>query len=221
MADVTVASVMTTRLVTVQPDAPLRELVSVLAEGRVSAVPVVDRHGQPVGVVSTAQLAAGREFDGGPRGDGRRTAAELMTTPVRAVHADEPVTFVAQVLAKAGVRRLFVVNRDSRLVGVVARRDLLRVYLGGDDQLRTQVVELLAAAGLAPAGVEVRVDAGVVTVDGEVERHSVAGKIVRLVRTLPDVVDVRDNLRCAVGVGMTQHGLTARPKTMFKQLVRL
>lgn len=116
VAELTVASVMTTRVVSVTPETPLRELAATMAEARVGAVPVVDRLGQPVGVVSRAELATRR---------GTR-AAELMTTPVRAIHADEPVSFVARLLARPRIRRLLVINWDGRLVGVVTRRDLAR-----------------------------------------------------------------------------------------------
>jgi CBS domain-containing protein len=116
----TVASVMTTRVVTVEPGTSLRELISTMSEARLHAVPVVNRLRQPVGVVSAADLIPEQS----PlRGRGR-TAEELMGTPVRAIHADEPVGFAACLLAKAAIRRLFVVNWDSCLVGVVARCDL-------------------------------------------------------------------------------------------------
>jgi len=212
MVETTVASVMTTKVTTVVPDTPFRELVALMAENGVSAVPVVATDGRAVGVVSEADLLAKQEFHGGqdelPHGDraGRerwyralaRNAAEVMTTPVRAVHADEPVSSAARLLAKAGIRRLFVVDRDGRLVGVVSRRDLLHVYLETDDDLRDRVAEMLVAAGVAPGAVEVRVDAGVVTVDGEVRRRGLADAAVRMVRALPGVVGVRDNLRHVV-----------------------
>jgi CBS domain-containing protein len=196
VAELTVASVMTTRLVTAAPETPLQELVARMAAVRVRAVPVVDRHRQPVGVVSGADLAPRRDAPGGRAR--RRSAADLMTTPVRAVHADEPVSFAARLLTKAAIRRLFVVDWDSRLVGVVARRDLLRVYVRGDDELRTRIAELLRAAEIAPGAVDVRVDAGVAVVDGVVTRRCVAGRIVRMVRALPGVLGVRDNLRYLV-----------------------
>jgi len=116
-----------------------------MTEARIDAIPVVDSLGQPVGVVSRADLVP-EQGHGSPG----RTAAELMTAPVRAVHADEPVAFVAQVLAKTGIRRLFVVNWDSRLVGVVARQDLLRVHPRDDAELSTRIVELLDDAEFAP-----------------------------------------------------------------------
>jgi CBS domain-containing protein len=188
VGELTVASVMTTPVVTVEPETPLQELVAKMTEVGVRAVPVVDRRGLPIGVVSRSDLVpqqrVPRHEEVRPHGDraGRqrwqrsqgRSAAELMTTPVRAVHAHEPVSFAARLLAKARIRRLFVINWDSRLVGVVARRDLLRAYLRGDDELRTQIVDLLHAAEITPGAVDVRVDAGVVTVGGAVARHGLA-----------------------------------------------
>jgi CBS domain-containing protein len=187
VAELTVASVMTTRLVTVAPETPFQELVARMTAVRVRAVPVVDRYRQPIGVVSGADLAPRRDAPG-------RSAADVMTTPVRAVHADEPVSFAARLLGKSGIHRLFVVNWDSRLVGVVARRDLLRVYVLSDDELRTRIGELLRTAEIEPGAVDVRVDAGVAVVEGVVTRRCVAGKIVRMVRALPGVLGVRDNL---------------------------
>jgi CBS domain-containing protein len=210
--EMTVASVMTTNVVTAMPHTPFRELVAAMADNEVSAVPVLDPDGRPIGVVSEADLLAKQEFHGGldelPRGDraGRErwyramalNAAEVMTSPVRAVRADESVSGAARLLAKTGVRRLFVIDRDGRLAGVVSRRDLLRVYLRDDAELRARVAELLVAAGVAPGAVEVRVEAGVVTVDGEVARRGLADAAVRMVRALPGVVGVRDNIRYLV-----------------------
>lgn len=185
----TVASVMTKNVVTVAPDTPFRELVEALTGNEISALPVLDRHGRPIGVVSEVDLLAKQEFHSG------RNAAEVMTTPVRAVHADEPVGYAARLLAKAGIRRLFVIDWDGRLTGVVSRRDLLRVYLCDDEELRARTAELLLVAGVAPGAVEVRVQAGMVTVDGAVTRRGLADAAVRMVRALPGVVCVRDNVR--------------------------
>jgi CBS domain-containing protein len=210
--ETTVASVLTANVVSVAPATPFRDLVATMAEHGVSALPVVDDHGRPIGVVSEADVLAKQEFHGGldelPHGDraGRerwyraqgRNAAEVMTTPVRCVHADEPVTAAARLLAEAGIRRLFVIDRDSHLVGVVSRRDLLRVYLCGDEELRARTAELLVKAGFSPDAIEVRITDGVATVDGEVAGRAEGAAALRLVRAVPGVVGVRDDLRYPV-----------------------
>jgi CBS domain-containing protein len=119
--EMTVASVMTRRVVTVVPEMPVGEVAAAMTETGLRDLPVVDGDGLPLGVVSEADLVLGPERWVRAQG---RNAAEVMSTPVRAVHADEPVSFVAGVLARTGLRRLFVTDWDGRLVGVVSWRDL-------------------------------------------------------------------------------------------------
>ncbi len=212
MDETTVASVMTKDVVTAVPETPFRDLVATMTEMSVSALPVVDKQGRPIGVVSEADVLAKQEFHGGgdepPRHDRAArerwyraqggNAAEVMTTPVRAVHADEPVSFAARLLAKSGIRRLFVVDWNGTLVGVVARRDLLKVYLSEDGELRARLVKMLTAATVSPEAVHVSVHAGLVTLDGEVSRRGLADAAVRMARATPGVVGVRNNLRYLV-----------------------
>jgi CBS domain-containing protein len=188
-----------------------RDLVETLTDKQISAVPVVDSAGQPVGVVSEADVLAKQEFHGGrddiPHDRASRerwyralahTAGEVMTTPVRTVHADEPLSVAARLLAEAKVRRLFVTDQDGRLVGVVSRRDLLRVYRHTDDELRARVEALLAEISVPPDAIQVRVEAGVVTVDGELDRRARVDATVRAVQALPGVVGVHNNVRYLV-----------------------
>lgn len=212
MREPTVAAVMTTRVVAVPPDTTFKDLATTLTRERISAVPVVDHAGRPIGVVSEADVLAKQEFHGGsdekPHGDraGRerwfraqaQTAAELMTTPVRSVRADEPLSAAARILAVAQIRRLFVTDPGGKLVGVVSRRDLLRIYDQSEDDLREQVEDMVEEVGVAPGAVEVRVAGGVVTLDGLLERRSLVDRVVRLVGALPGVVGVRNNLRYGV-----------------------
>jgi CBS domain-containing protein len=206
-----VASVMTTQVVTASPETLFRDLVETLTDKRISAVPVVDAAGRPVGVVSEADVLAKQEFHGGrdeiPHDRAGRdrwyralahTAGEVMTTPVRTVHADEPLSVAARQLAAEKVRRLFVTDHIGRLVGVVSRRDLLRVYRYTDDELCTRVEALLAEIGVPSGAIQVRVEAGVATVDGELDRRSRVDAAVRAVQALPGVVGVHNNLRYLV-----------------------
>ena len=65
MREPNVGSVMTTQVVTASPETLFRDLVETLTEKRISAVPVVDPAGRPVGVVSEADVLAKQEFHGG------------------------------------------------------------------------------------------------------------------------------------------------------------
>jgi CBS domain-containing protein len=185
MRAVTVADVMTRCPVSVRPDTPFRAVAAVLTGRRISAVPVVDDRGAPVGVVSESDLIEPR---------GRLTARELMSSPVTTVGADESLTTAARRLTSAGVRRLFVVV-DGRLAGVVARRDLLRNYLCADDVLRARVEEAVAplAAGRGEF-VNVTVEHGIVLLLGRVQWRREVGPVGAAAAEVPGVVEVRNRL---------------------------
>lgn len=212
MREPTVASVMTTTVITVTPETPFKDVVATLSGNGISAVPVVGPHGTVIGVVSEADVLPKQEFHGGAdpvphRVPRRRTrwfrslglcAAELMTTPVLTIGPDESVTLAARRLAENRVRRLFVVDADGRLVGVVSRRDILGTFLRADNDIRADVEEVVLGVPLGPAPestVSIDVHDGVVTVDGEVEKRSDTGVCVYLIRAVPGVVSVRSNLR--------------------------
>jgi len=97
----------------------------------------------------------------------------------------------------SGVRRLLVVDDNGRLIGILARRDMLRPYLRDDGQILDDVRhEILGRAlWLQPTDLDVTVDDGVVTLAGTVEQRSQAEIAVRLTHALPGVVAVEDRLR--------------------------
>ena len=212
MRSPTVTSVMTDEVISISSETPFKEIVELLIKHNISAVPVVDGDGVPVGVVSEADLMSKEEFEGGtePRpllaGPARRrrwrqstgtTAADLMHRPVLTVRADDLVPVAARKLAAAGVRRLFVVDAAGRLVGVVSRRDLLTLYLRSDEQLASEIMAnvLGAALWIEDDRVQVTVADGVVTLTGTLPRRSEADVTARLTRAQPGVIGVVDHLR--------------------------
>lgn len=182
---VTVADVMTRCPISVPVDAPFQTIAGALSHHRISAVPVVDRQGRPVGVVSGADLlGAGRDT----------TARELMTSPVRTVTAGVALPTASRVLVEAGVRRLFV-TEGGRLIGVVSRRDLLTTFLRDDDAIRDEVeqrVRPLLASRRAPF--QVSVHDGVVLLLGRAEWRGTVAVADERARAVPGVVDVRNRL---------------------------
>ena len=196
----TVRSVMTTPVIAVTADAPFKEIVQTLAEHRISAVPVVDAAGRVTGVVSEADLIRKEEMRGGldqvlttvhrvrSRKAHAGTAARLMTSPVITIGADATVEDAASKLCRACVRRLFVVEGDGRLTGVLARADVLRLFLVPDDLVRDRVLRAM------PGGVTATVDEGVVTLGGRVTRRSQAIAAIRIAWALPGVVGVAGSI---------------------------
>ena len=207
----TVADVMTTRVHMASPHTPFKLLVRMLEENRISAVPIVDHRGVPVGVVSESDLLlkerrAELEAGHGPmhlwqrRSDRAKAegvlAEDVMTAPAITVGADTLLTVAARKMQERNVRRLIVVDERGRIAGVVTRSDLLQIFLRSDEDLREELVDRIIPAVLpADAGsVEVDVQSNVITLSGEVDRRSDAEILTRLSREVDGVVDVVNRL---------------------------
>ncbi|HEY1420031.1 MAG TPA: CBS domain-containing protein [Candidatus Dormibacteraeota bacterium] len=206
-----VADVMTVRVHVASPDTPFKQLVHLIEDNRVSAVPIVDEVGIPVGIVSEhdlllkerrQELEAGRQLLHPMRMRRQRTkagglaAADLMTTPVITVASDTTLPRAAHRMQQSNVRRLVVVDEHGQIAGIVSRSDLLQVFLRTDAELKEEVTSSIIPLLLLdePPGVEVKVRSNVVTLSGEVDRKTDAAILARLTRELDGVVEVVDRL---------------------------
>lgn len=205
-----VDDVMTTAVVTVAQSTPYREVVDLLVGHRFSAVPVVDDFQRVTGVVSEADLLrkieyAGREeprlFEGRRRRGERtkasaRTAAELMSAPPVVVPAGMSLAAAARLMDSEAVKRLPVVDDLGRLIGIVTRGDLLKVHLRPDDEILADVESAVLRRFLVEEIDTVRatVRDGVVTLTGRVDRLSSKDIADRMIRQIPGVVAVADEL---------------------------
>ncbi|MEV4143787.1 CBS domain-containing protein [Amycolatopsis sp. NPDC049691] len=200
-----VGSVMTTEVATVGPDTPFKAVAVLLASWNISGAPVVDEDGRVLGVVSQGDLLE-HEAPHGPLKPGSRQAkrkagaafvADLMTKPAVTVRSADDVTVAAKLLEEHHFHRLPVVDDLGKLVGVVSRSDLLRVFLRTDREIREEVRDevLLREMALDPSSLYVAVHNGIVTLDGTVERTSMIPVITALVRRVDGVVEVRQSLK--------------------------
>ena len=213
MKHCTVAAVMTTDVVTVTTEEPFKNLASLFVDQRISALPVIGRNGRLAGIVSESDLLekAERQADPGgrrPRRDRRAArakaaadcASEVMTTHVVTVRPDTTVAEAARVMGRHQVTCLPVVDEADRLHGIVSPRDLLRVFLRPDVEIRDDIYDevLTRTLGTNPVLVTVNVRNGMVTLTGEVERKSMIPLVLPLVRAVDGVVDVEADLQYAV-----------------------
>jgi CBS domain-containing protein len=145
--------VMTANPVSIREELTVHEAVVFLTERRISAAPVINEAGRPVGVISEAdilrhdrehadhlywlpQKLVDRELTlgSGEHLDGRSFEVEvpdvtrvkdIMNPVIYAVRRDTPITEVVSQLCKRRIHRLFVVDEDGSLVGVITTLDLL------------------------------------------------------------------------------------------------
>jgi CBS domain-containing protein len=145
----TAADLMTPNPVSLREKATIAEAAAFLTERGISAAPVINEAGAPLGVLSQTDLVVhARERTGlegdrdGPledfsefpevpvlpagKGNDPALARDVMTPVVFSVRLDAPAAQVVEDMLALRVHRLFVVDGDGVLVGVVSATDLLR-----------------------------------------------------------------------------------------------
>lgn len=185
----TVEDVMTHAVISVDRRAPFKEIVEAMRQWRISALPVLSEEGRVAGVVSEADLLLKTQ---GADESRAVTAGQLMTVPAVTVTKDATIPGAARLMARGHLKRLPVVDSDGRLVGVVSRGDLLKIYLRPDADIAEELRRLIMAE-LIPAGsamVQVHVADGIVHLDGSIPDPALKDVLVRVARTVPGVVDV-------------------------------
>lgn len=148
--------IMTSPPITAVADLSIKDAIRLLDRHEITALPVVDEQERLVGIVSEADLIRD-ELVRDPRaharaGDGEaepspKTVADVMTTGVLAVHESTDAADMARLMLDTGVKSIPVVH-GQRVVGIVSRRDLIRVLAVTDDRIRDEIHELFAEAGL-------------------------------------------------------------------------
>jgi CBS-domain-containing membrane protein len=203
----TVADVMTTTVHFATPSTPFKQLVRLIQENRISAVPIVDRNGIPIGIVSEtdllvkerrAEIEAQAPWHSRPLKAKAEAviAADVMTSPVITVGLDTAIPEAARIMQERNVRRLVVVDQRRCIAGIVTRSDLLQIFMRTDEDLRGEIVERIIPAVIPTqfGAVEVVVESNIIRLSGEVDRRSDAEILSRLSRDVDGVVDVVNSL---------------------------
>ncbi len=179
----------------------------------------------PVGIRSTPSRATGDTFDTSgtrsrgtrPRRSSRRfdsrsrpaapykwertkakglVARDVMASPVITTTPEASLARVARMLHDHGVKQVPVTDPQGKVVGIVSRRDLLRVFLRTDEEIRREVVEeiVVRTLWLDRSILRVAVSERVVTLQGQLDQRSLAEWLVELVEKVDGVVGVDDRL---------------------------
>jgi CBS domain-containing protein len=206
-----VEQVMSPEVVTVAPETSLKDVAELLVRHRIAGVPVCDADGRVIGVVSEADvLWKELGLRAGPRSILDRilelayeeeeraaatTAGEAMTSPAITVTPGAAVARAAELMIEHRVNRLPVVA-DGRLVGIVARADLVRAFIRSDEEIEREISDdvLLHTLWVDPDSVSLVVFGGKVSIAGEVDNRSTAELIEAYIRRVPGVVSVHSVL---------------------------
>ena len=118
MLGVPVSEIMTRDVITVLPDMSIKEVATILSEKRITGLPVVDATGKVVGVLSELDIISRQGA----------TAADIMSGQVISAAEGDDVQDVANLFSSRRIRRVPILA-DGKLVGLVSRSDLMRLFM--------------------------------------------------------------------------------------------
>lgn len=209
-----VRELMTEKVLTIGPEAPIKDVAKILVENRISGLPVCDISGRVLGVISEGDILYKEHdpregsvggplawiVDGTPRYTGyvkaaALTAGKAMTAPAITIPPYESVSEAARIMCERRVNRLPVV-RDERLVGIVTRADLVRAFTRGDEEIEREIREdvIERTMWIDTGKIEVVVQRGHALLTGGLQTRSDVELLGRLVGRVPGVVAVESRV---------------------------
>ena len=215
--------VMTSPVISVEPDASVLEAIRIMLQRRVSGLPVINKEGRVVGMLTEGDLLR-REETGTQRqrprwleflvGPGKladeytrsrgRKVGEIMSDNPRTVSEDTPLDEIVKMMEKHQIKRVPVV-RGGHVVGIVSRANLLHALAGAarelkpvaqsDDAIRASLVAEVAKQPWAPmALMDPIVRDGVIELWGSITDERVRQALIVAAENVPGVKEVRDHL---------------------------
>jgi CBS domain-containing protein len=149
----TVADVMTHEPITARPETPLKTVIQILAERRISGLPVIDEAEKIVGVVSETDLMWQEtgvtppayimildsviylenpaQYDRDLHKALGQTVGEVMSRDPITTTPDQPIAAAAKLMHDRKVHRLPVLNDQGQVIGILTRGDIIRMMAAG------------------------------------------------------------------------------------------
>ena len=122
--DIQLEELMTKPVFSASKDTPIKDITFELFYGFFSGMPIADSNGKVIGIVTEIdilnQIRDGKDLE-------KLTAGDIMTKNPITVDVNTPITDVINIMIEKNVIRL-PVTKEGHLVGVIARRDILRYY---------------------------------------------------------------------------------------------
>lgn len=200
---------MTSEVITVRPETSIKQAAEIMVEGEVSGIVVVGDDQRVIGVVSEADYVEAESSRGAPKrasllrwfsGSGPVKAAatrveDIMTSPVVTIGPDENHRSAARIMAKKHVKRLPVVE-DGRLVGIVSRMDIVRVFDRVDEEIVDEIVNELMpdVLWIDPRRANVESEDGEVHLSGQMATRADAELLAALAARVDGVITVESEL---------------------------
>src|SRR3984885_16251287 len=218
--------IMTRQVITVATGASIVDAANIMLDKHISGLPVVDKAGKLVGIVSQGDfirraeigterkhgrwlkylVGAGREASDFVRERGRK-AGEIMTPDPCTVTEDATLEDIVELMERNNVKRLPVLRGD-KLAGIVTRTNLLQAVAGptrdvpdptaDDDHIRNHIIGSIEKSDWAPFGLGVIVVNGIVHLSGVITNEQSREASIVAAENVTGVTKVHDHI-CWVG----------------------
>lgn len=152
MIEKPVKDIMESNVISVDKNASISELSRILLENNITGVPVVDEDGKLIGMVTDADIITEnlepifpiyfdplimsfayidnfKKYQKDVKEYLSTRVSEIMTRRVKTVKADTPINDAVRILVKDRINRIPVVDDDNRVIGILARADVLKSML--------------------------------------------------------------------------------------------
>jgi len=215
--------VMTSPVISVEPDESIWQAVRTMLQRHISGLPVIDKQGRLVGIVSEGDflrraetgtqrrrarwleflIGPGRLADEYTRSHGRKIS-DIMTPDPLTVTEETSLDEVVRTMEKRRIKRLPVV-RGNVVVGILTRANLVHALAGvarelmpttaSDEAIRTRLLTELANEAWAPVAlIDVMVRNGVVELWGAITEERQRAALVAAAENVPGVKAVHEHL---------------------------
>jgi CBS domain-containing protein len=216
-----VKEVMTPNVICIGAEEPVIKAARMMLQNRISGLPVIDKDGELVGIVTEGDFLRRSELGTQRRrpkwlefilGPGRlaqeythsagRKVEEIMTPDPRTIGEDETLEAVVDTMERHRVKRL-PVTRGGRVVGIISRANLLHALAslsrdaksppGSDSAIRDKIIAAIGKQDWAPR-INVIVNGGVAELHGVITDDRERAGLIVAAENVPGVKRVRDHL---------------------------
>ncbi|MFQ5555681.1 MAG: CBS domain-containing protein [Acidimicrobiia bacterium] len=192
-----VVDLMTTDVIAVSPDTPIKDAARLMFRHRVSGLPVCDAESCLVGIITEAdflRLEVARVTASEPQPI--ETVGQVMNRGVVTVKPEQSIADAAQVMVVQDVKRLPVVGDGDRILGIISRLDVVAAFTRPDEVIEDEIREdvLRRVLFVDPNDIDLRVTNGVASFSGEIGTRNESRLLGELVRRLDGIVRVDNSL---------------------------
>ncbi len=201
---------MTRDVITIGPDASLKEAARRMIEASVSGLPVTGDDGALLGVITEADFVATEAdrrqkqpagllrflYKDAEMPSHERFVGDVMTTDLIVLGPDADHAEAARLMHMENVKRIPIVDENRRMVGLVSRSDILRVFARPDTEILDEIEgELIGRVlWIDPRRVEIKSTNGNVVLRGRLETRSDAELLAEFTTRVDGVVSVENDL---------------------------